>query len=45
MITGQASITTAVEATRLGAFDYIQKTTDREKTFIAINNAIEIWAA
>jgi len=41
MITGHATVKTAVEATRLGAFDYIEKITDRAKTLLIIRNAIE----
>jgi len=41
IITGHASIPTAVEATRMGAFDYIEKMTAREKTLLIIKNAIE----
>jgi two-component system nitrogen regulation response regulator NtrX len=41
MITEYASIPTAVEAVRLGALNYIEKTLDREKTLITIRNAVE----
>jgi len=41
IITGHSSIPTAVEATKLGAFDYIEKMIDREKTLLTIKNAIE----
>jgi len=41
MLTGQATIPTAVEATRLGAFDYLEKILDREKTLLTIKNAIK----
>lgn len=41
VITGQATIPTAIEATRRGAFDYIEKIQDREKTLLTIKNAIE----
>jgi two-component system nitrogen regulation response regulator NtrX len=41
MLTGQATIPTAVAATRLGAFDYIEKMQDRERTLVVIKNAIE----
>ena len=41
MITGHASIPTAVEATRLGAFDYVEKIIEREKVLVTIKNAIE----
>ncbi len=41
MITEFASITTAIEATRLGALNYIEKMLDREKILITIRNAVE----
>jgi DNA-binding NtrC family response regulator len=41
MLTGHSSIPTAVEATRLGAYDYMEKMLDREKTAVVIKNAIE----
>jgi two-component system nitrogen regulation response regulator NtrX len=41
MITGHATLSSAVEATRLGAFDYLEKITDREKTLLTIRNAVE----
>lgn len=41
MLTGQGTIPTAVEATRIGAFDYLDKMADREKTMVTIGNAIE----
>lgn len=41
LITEHASIATAIEATRQGAFNYLEKMTDREKTLLTIRNAIE----
>jgi DNA-binding NtrC family response regulator len=41
MITEHASIATAIEATRLGALNYIEKMLDREKILITIRNAVE----
>jgi DNA-binding NtrC family response regulator len=41
MITGHATLGSAIEATRLGAFDYLEKVADREKTLLTIRNAIE----
>ncbi len=41
MITEHGSIATAVEAIRIGAFNYIEKMHDREKTLLTIKNAIE----
>jgi len=40
VITGHATIPTAVEATRMGAFDYIEKGLDREKVLLTLKNAI-----
>ncbi|MGA9115649.1 MAG: sigma-54 dependent transcriptional regulator [Bacteroidota bacterium] len=41
MISGHGTIETAVEATRKGAFDFLQKPLDREKLLIAARNAVE----
>lgn len=41
MISGHASIADAVEATRLGAVDFLEKPLDRDRVLIAIRNAIE----
>lgn len=41
MISGHGTIETAVEATRLGAFDFLQKPLDREKLLITVRNALE----
>ncbi len=41
MITGHATLSSAIEATRLGAFDYLEKITEREKTLLTIRNAVE----
>ncbi len=41
MLTGQGSIPTAIEATKLGAFDYLDKLAERDKTMVTIGNAIE----
>ncbi|HWQ31788.1 MAG TPA: sigma-54 dependent transcriptional regulator [Blastocatellia bacterium] len=40
MISGHANIETAVRATRLGAFDFIEKPLSLEKTVLTIRNAI-----
>ena len=40
MISGHASIETAVRATKLGAFDFIEKPLSLEKTVLAVKNAI-----
>jgi DNA-binding NtrC family response regulator len=41
MISGHGTIETAVEATRLGAYDFLQKPLDREKLLIVVRNATE----
>ena len=41
MISGHGTIETAVEATRNGAFDFLQKPLDRDKLLITVRNAIE----
>jgi two-component system nitrogen regulation response regulator NtrX len=40
MISGHASIETAVRATKLGAFDFIEKPLSLEKTVLTVRNAI-----
>jgi two-component system nitrogen regulation response regulator NtrX len=40
MITGHGNIETAVQATKLGAFDFIEKPLAFEKVIVAINNAL-----
>ena len=40
MITGHGTIETAVQATKLGAFDFIEKPLSIEKVIVAINNAL-----
>ncbi len=40
MISGHGTIDTAVEATKLGAFDYLSKPLDREKLLITVRNAL-----
>jgi len=40
MITGHGTIETAVRATKLGAFDFIEKPLAFEKVIVAINNAL-----
>jgi two-component system nitrogen regulation response regulator NtrX len=40
MISGHASIESAVRATKLGAFDFIEKPLSLEKTVLAVRNAI-----
>jgi DNA-binding NtrC family response regulator len=41
MISAHGNIDTAVEATKLGAFDFIQKPPDLNRLLIAVRNAIE----
>src|ERR1019366_1153785 len=41
MISGHASIETAVRATKLGAFDFIEKPLSLEKIILVIKNALE----
>ena len=40
MITGHGTIETAVQATKFGAFDFIEKPLSIEKVIVAINNAL-----
>jgi len=42
MISGQATVTTAVEATREGAFDFLEKPLSKERVLIAVRNATEV---
>jgi len=41
MISGHGSIETAVRATRLGAFDFIEKPLSLEKTLLVVKNALQ----
>jgi two-component system nitrogen regulation response regulator NtrX len=41
MISGHASLQDAVEATRLGAFDFLEKPIDRERLLITVRNCLE----
>lgn len=40
MISGHGTIETAVEATKLGAFDYLSKPLDRDKLLVTVRNAL-----
>ena len=40
MISGHANVETAVRATKLGAFDFIEKPLSLEKTVVAVRNAL-----
>jgi two-component system nitrogen regulation response regulator NtrX len=42
MISGHGTIDTAVEATKLGAFDFIEKPLDRERILLTLKNAIRV---
>lgn len=41
MISGHGTFETAVEATKIGAFDYLAKPLDRERLLITLRNALE----
>src|SRR5512136_619606 len=41
MISGQGTIQAAVEATKLGAFDFLEKPLHRERVLICIRNALD----
>jgi two-component system nitrogen regulation response regulator NtrX len=42
MISGAASVATAVEATREGAFDFLEKPLSRERVLVAVRNALQL---
>src|SRR5947209_14742359 len=41
MISGHGTIETAVRATKLGAFDFLEKPLSLERTLIVVKNAVE----
>jgi len=41
MISGQGTINTAVEATKLGAYDFLEKPLDSERVLVTLKNALE----
>jgi len=41
MISGHGTIETAVEATKLGAFDFLPKPLDRDKVLVTVRNALQ----
>lgn len=41
MISGHGTIATAVEATRMGAFDFLEKPPDRDRILLTVRNAIQ----
>ncbi|MBU1701829.1 MAG: sigma-54 dependent transcriptional regulator [Candidatus Eisenbacteria bacterium] len=42
MISGQATVAAAVEATRLGAIDFLEKPLSKDRVLIAVRNALQI---
>jgi len=42
MISGRATVTAAVEATRAGAFDFLEKPLSKERVLIAVRNALAV---
>lgn len=40
MISGHASLETAIEAVKMGAYDFLEKPLDREKLLITVSNAV-----
>ncbi len=42
MISGHGTIATAVEATRSGAFDFVEKPLSRERLLVAVRNALKV---
>jgi DNA-binding NtrC family response regulator len=45
MISGHGTVETAVKATKLGAFDFIEKPLDMDKILLSVRNALEFRAA
>ena len=41
VMSGQATVDSAVKATKLGAFDYLEKPLDPERLLVTVRNAIE----
>ena len=41
MISGHGTVTTAVEATKLGAFDFLEKPLSTERVKLTIRNALD----
>ena len=41
MISGHGTIADAVEATRAGAFDFLEKPLGRDRVLLAVKNALE----
>ncbi|MFN7940695.1 MAG: sigma-54 dependent transcriptional regulator [Thermoanaerobaculia bacterium] len=43
VVSGHADIASAVEATRRGAFDFLEKPLQRERILLSLRNAVESW--
>jgi len=43
MISGHGNVETAVQATKLGAFDFIEKPLSLEKVVLTVENALRLW--
>jgi len=43
VISGHADVATAVEATKRGAFDFLEKPPDSERLRLSLRNAVEAW--
>jgi len=41
MVSGHGTVATAVEATRLGAFDFMEKPLERERVLLVLRNALQ----
>jgi two-component system nitrogen regulation response regulator NtrX len=41
MVSGHGTVSTAVEATRLGAFDFMEKPLERDRVLLCLRNALE----
>ena len=45
IISAHGSVENAIKATKLGAFDFIEKPIDRDKLLISVRNAVEQYIA
>ena len=43
VITGHGDVTTAIEATRRGAYDFFQKPLERDRVLVSLRNAVETY--
>ncbi len=41
VVSGHGTVSTAVEATKLGAFDFIEKPLERERVLVTVRNAVD----